>query len=214
MAGGVIKSIQEAKQGKERKFKESLELAFNLKDVDMSDPKNRINEEIILPGGRGKDIKVALIASDEMRLKAQNADYKYSLEDLNNFIDDKKAFKKLVNKIDFFVAESTMMGSIGKSLGIILGPRGKMPKPVPPGQDPTQLIENLKKSVRARSRDKRTFHVPIGVKDMPDDVISQNLNAVVKRVISHLEKGKSNLASVYIKSTMGKAVNIDLGDIE
>ncbi len=214
MASKLIENIQEAKKGKERKFNESLEVAFNLKDIDMADPKNRINEEIALPNGRGREIKVALFSSDEMRQKVKNADYLYSLEELNNFIDDKKAFKKLVNSIDFFVAESTMMGNIGKNLGIILGPRGKMPKPIPAGQDPTALIDNLKKSVRARSRDKKTFHVPIGVKSMDDQILLQNFNTVIKRIVSHMEKGKGNIASLYIKTTMGKAVNVNLGDIE
>ena len=149
-----------------------------------------------------------------MRLKAKNADFTYSLEDLNNFTDDKKSFKKVVKNIDFFVAESTLMGNIGKNLGIILGPRGKMPKPMAPGQDPTPFIENLKKSVRARSRDKITFHVPVGTRSMSDNDLYTNINTVMKRVISHLDKGKGNIASAYIKSTMGSAVEINVGDIE
>jgi large subunit ribosomal protein L1 len=214
MDNSIIKNIKELKDLKKRNFEESIEVGINLKDVDMGDPKNRINEEIILPSGRGKEIKVAIIASEEMRQKAKNADNLYSVEDLNNFADDKKSFKKIVKNIDFFVAESTLMGNIGKNLGIILGPRGKMPKPLPPGQDPTPLIENLKKSVRARSRDKITFHIPIGTKSMTDEDLYKNLNTVIKRVISHLDKGKGNIASAYIKSTMSKAITINLGDIE
>ena len=214
MANSIVEDIKKIKESKKRKFEESIEIGINLKDVDMTDPKNRINEEIILPAGRGKDIKVGIIASEEMRLKAKNADFTYSLEDLNNFTDDKKSFKKVVKNIDFFVAESTLMGNIGKNLGIILGPRGKMPKPMAPGQDPTPFIENLKKSVRARSRDKITFHVPVGTRSMSDDDLYTNINTVMKRVISHLDKGKGNIASAYIKSTMGSAVEINVGDIE
>ena len=214
MANSIVEDIKKIKESKKRKFEESIEIGINLKDVDMADPKNRINEEIILPAGRGKDIKVGIIASEEMRLKAKNADFTYSLEDLNNFTDDKKSFKKLVKNIDFFVAESTLMGNIGKNLGIILGPRGKMPKPMAPGQDPTPFIENLKKSVRARSRDKITFHVPVGTRSMSDNDLYTNINTVMKRVISHLDKGKGNIASAYIKSTMGSAVEINVGDIE
>ena len=214
MANSIKEDIKKIKESKKRKFEESIEVGINLKDVDMADPKNRINEEIILPAGRGKDIKIGVIASEEMRLKAKNADFTYSLEDLNNFSDDKKAFKKVVKGIDFFVAESTLMGNIGKNLGIILGPRGKMPKPMAPGQDPTPVIDSLKKSVRARSRDKITFHVPVGTRSMSDDDLYTNINTVMKRVISHLDKGKGNIASAYIKSTMGSAVEINLGDIE
>ena len=214
MENSIIENIKELKEFKKRNFEESIEVGINLKDVDMADPKNRINEEIILPAGRGRDIKVAVIASEEMRQKAKNADFLYSIEDLNNFSDDKKSFKKVVKDIDFFVAESTIMGNVGKNLGIILGPRGKMPKPLPPGQDPTPLIENLKKSVRARSKDKVTFHVPVGTKSMKNEDLYTNLNTVMKRIISHLDKGKGNIASAYIKSTMSKAITINLGDIE
>ncbi|EQB74508.1 MAG: hypothetical protein AMDU4_FER2C00005G0006 [Ferroplasma sp. Type II] len=214
MENSIIENIKELKKFKKRNFEESIEVGINLKDVDMADPKNRINEEIILPAGRGRDIKVAVIASEEMRQKAKNADFLYSIEDLNNFSDDKRSFKKVVKGIDFFVAESTIMGNVGKNLGIILGPRGKMPKPLPPGQDPTPLIENLKKSVRARSKDKVTFHVPVGTKSMKNEDLYTNLNTVMKRIISHLDKGKGNIASAYIKSTMSKAITINLGDIE
>lgn len=214
MDNSITKNIEELKNSKKRNFVESFEVGINLKDVDMSDPKNRITEEIILPNGRGKDIKVAIIASEEMRLKVKNADFSYSVEDLNNFADDKKSFKKIVKNIDFFVAESSLMASIGKSLGIILGPRGKMPKPVPPGQDPTALIDNLKKSIRIRSRDKKTFQAPFGTLAMNNDDLYSNLNTILKRVISRLDKGKGNISSAYIKSTMGKAIKINLGDIE
>ena len=214
MDNSIIKNIEELKNSKKRNFIESFEVGINLKDVDMVDPKNRIAEEIILPNGRGKDIKVAIIASEEMRLKAKNADFSYSLDDLNNFSDDKKAFKKIVKNIDFFVAESSTMATIGKNLGIILGPRGKMPKPVPPGQDPSAGIDNLKKSIRIRSKDKKTFHAPFGTLNMGNDELYLNINTVLKRVISRLDKGKGNISSAYIKTTMGKAVKIDLGDIE
>ncbi len=214
MDNSIIKNIEELKNFKKRNFVESFELGVTLKDIDMVDPKNRITEEIILPNGRGKDIKVAIIASEEMLGKAKNADFLYSLEDLNNFSDDKKSFKKIVKNIDFFVAESSMMASIGKNLGIILGPRGKIPKPVPPGQDPSVLIDNLKKSVRIRSRDKKTFQVAFGTLNMSNDDLYSNINTILKRVISRLDKGKGNILSAYIKTTMSKAIKINLGDIE
>ncbi len=72
MADSVSKFVAEAKkQSKERKFLESLELAINLKDVDLSDPKNRINDELVLPNGRGKETKIAVIGSEELKAKAR-----------------------------------------------------------------------------------------------------------------------------------------------
>ena len=54
----VQKALESAKK---RKFVETVELAVNLRDVDLTIPKNRIQEEIILPKGRGKSIKIAVI---------------------------------------------------------------------------------------------------------------------------------------------------------
>ncbi len=208
--------IKEAKKnGPERKFLESLEISINLKGVDLSNPKNRVNEEIVLPRGRGKDLKVAVFGSEDMKEKAKgSADFIYGAEDLSRFAENKKMFKSLVNQIDFFIAEASLMTSIGKSLGQVLGPRGKVPKPVPPGQDPTSFINSLKKTVRARSRDRRTFHIPVGTRNMSDEDIAANIREVVKRVTGKLEKGSGNIESIYVKTTMGKAVRIREGDMQ
>ncbi|GGM71252.1 50S ribosomal protein L1 [Thermogymnomonas acidicola] len=216
MADSVSKFVAEAKkQSKERKFLESLELAINLKDVDLSDPKNRINDELVLPNGRGKETKIAVIGSEELKAKARgSADLIFGPEDLSKFAENKKEFKKVANEVDFFIAESTLMANIGRTLGPVLGPRGKIPKPIPPGQDPAPMISALRKTVRIRTRDRRTFHVPVGTKSMKDEEIGENVTAVIKRVASKLEKGMSNIESVYIKTTMGKAVKIDVEAIK
>ncbi|MCL5438004.1 MAG: 50S ribosomal protein L1 [Candidatus Thermoplasmatota archaeon] len=208
-------AVQEAKKlSSGRKFLESVDLAINLREIDLSDPKNRVNEEIILPKGRGKDLVVAVFGSDELKSKVKGvANYIYGPEDIAKFAEDKKEFKKLVNKIDFFVAESTLMATIGKSLGQVLGPRGKMPRPIPPGQDPSSMLGSLMRTVRARSRDKRTFHVTIGTKVMSDEDLADNANAVLKKIIGKFEKGATNIDGVYVKTSMGKAVRMNIGDV-
>jgi len=210
----VKKAVNEVKEkSPQRKFEESVEIAINLKDVDMSNPKNRINEEILLPNGRGKDVKVAVFGSDELKAKARgSADFVFGAEDISKFAEDKKAFKKIVNQAYFFIAEATLMANIGKSLGQVLGPRGKMPRPIPPGQDPAPLIKNLKNTVKARSRNALTFHVPVGTRSMDTDKISENIMAVMNRITGKLERGASNIRSVYVKTTMGNAVEISAGD--
>jgi large subunit ribosomal protein L1 len=215
-SNGLSKIVEEAvKSAKERKFKESIELAINMREVDLSDPKNRVNEEIPLPKGRGKDIKVAIFGSEEMKTKAKgSADYFFGAEDISKFQENKKDFKKIVNSVDYFIAESNLMAGIGKSLGQVLGPRGKIPRPLPPGQDPSALITSLKRTVRARSKDKRTFHVPVGTRDMAPSDVAENINAVLKRITGKLEKGMNNIDSLYVKTTMGKAVKIEAGDIQ
>jgi large subunit ribosomal protein L1 len=204
----VKKMLEETKK---RNFKESVDMAVNLQYVDLSDPKKRLNEEIILPHGRGKPIKVAVFASGETAQKAKNVtDLVISPEEIDKLAEDKRRAKKLANEYDYFIAEAPLMTKIGKVLGGILGPRGKMPKPIPAGSDPTQLIQNLKKTVRVRTREKRTFHVPVGTRDMSPEQITENIEEVIKKIVSKLEKGKGNIESIYIKTTMGPSYKLEV----
>jgi large subunit ribosomal protein L1 len=197
-----------AKAG-ERKFSESVELSINLKDLDLTVPKNRLEDEIPLPNGRGKTVKVAVFGSPELCLKIKGvADVVVPANQLDEIAKDKKAAKKMVSQVDFFLAEAPLMPQIGKRLGVVLGPRGKMPRPLPPGSDPTNLVNSLKRSIRIRSKGNRTFHAPVGTRGMKPEEIAQNVDAVLSRVMGKLERGRTNIESVYVKTTMGPAVRL------
>jgi len=192
-----------------RGFAETVELAINLKDLDLTIPKNRLEDEVPLPNGRGRPVKIALFGSPELCQRVKGvADRVFTTADLDELMKDKKAAKKLVSEIDFFLAEAPLMPTIGKRLGVVLGPRGKMPRPVPPGSDPTNLINALKRSVRVRSKGNRTFHAAVGTRTMPPDQIAQNVDAVLTRIIGKLERGKMNIESVYVKTSMGPSVRL------
>lgn len=206
----LVEVVKKAlKSSKQREFLESVELAVNLGDIDLSDPKNRLQEDIILPKGRGKPIKVGLFGSSEMAGKAKGvADIVIKPEEIEEMAGNKAKAKKTLADYDFFVAEAPLMPTIGKRLGVILGTTGRMPRPVPPGSDPSNIIKNLKNSVRVRTKDKKTFHVPIGTKDMSPEDLAENLDVVLKRLVSKLERGKMNIKSAYLKSTMGPSQKV------
>jgi large subunit ribosomal protein L1 len=194
----------------ERNFKESVDLAINLKNLDMSQPKNRIDEGIILPHGLGKTRKIAVFAKGDVGLKAKEAgaDYVLSEDDITELAADKSKARTLANECDFFIAEVQYMPLIGKSLGIVLGPRGKMPTPLTPDKNVADLIKTSKNSIRIRSKDKLTFHVAVGSRGMDQEKLAENIETVVNRVERVLEKGKQNLKSVYVTTTMGKSVKV------
>ena len=126
----AVKEVLE--KSPKRNFRETVDLSINLKDVDLSIPKNRIQEDVILPHGRGRQIEVAVIGSGELALKAKSlADKVITPEELGTMADDRKSAKKVANEMDFFIAEAPLMPTVGKRLGIVLAPRGKMPKPMP-----------------------------------------------------------------------------------
>ena len=201
----TVMAVQKALEGaKKRNFVETVELAVNLKDVDLSVPKNRITEDVILPNGRGKAVRVCVIGGGELALKAKDvADLVITPEELQTIADDKKQAKKIANSTNYFIAEAPLMAVVGKRLGTVLGPRGKMPKPIPPGADPTGMIESLRKTVSVRTKDRITFHAPVGSADMPVEQIAENIDALLKRIELKLEKGRMNIESSYVKTTMG-----------
>src|ERR1051326_6296435 len=93
----IVEAVQkalEASKAQERKFSESVDLAILLKHVDMSVPKNRIDEDIILPKGRGKPAKVGVFAAGEGAAKAKRvADVVIMPDEFETFAKNKRAFK-------------------------------------------------------------------------------------------------------------------------
>ncbi len=205
----AVKQALEQAAGQERKFKQSVDLAIMLKNVDLSVPKNRIDEDLILPKGRGKQAKIGVFAQGEGAAKAKKvADVVIQPDEFESLQKNKRAFKKTANGVHYFLAEAPLMAQIGKTLGVVLGPRGKMPRPIPPGADPAGQIGQLRNTVKLRSKDKSVFHCVVGVEGMAVEDIAENIDAVLKRVTSKLEHGKMNLGAVYVKTTMGPSVRV------
>jgi len=205
----VVEKILEESKKLDRKFKQTIDLVINLKDIDLNVPKNRIEQEVILPHGRGEKAKVALFASGELAEKSKKiVDLLIKPEEMEDLSKDKKKFKKIADEHDFFIAEAPLMPTIGKTLGTVLGPRGKMPRPVPPNADISGLVKNLHSTVKVRSKSSKTFHTIAGNADMPKEQIADNVDAILKRVEGALERGRMNIGSVYIKTTMGPSERI------
>ena len=208
----ILASVKKALESSPaRKFKESVEIAFNLKDIDLSIPKNRVDMEIRLPKGRGKVLKVALFGSSELAEKAKkSADTIFKPEEIEELAKDKKRLRRVANDHGFFIAEAGLMPIIGKNLGVVLGPRGKMPKPIPPGADPASIITSMRETVRIRSKDRLTFHAVVGTREMKPEDLAENIETVVSRLEKHFEKGRQNIRSAFVKTSMGPAVRLQL----
>ena len=195
----------------ERKFVESVDITFTIKDVDLKNPNNRIKEEIRLPSGRGKELKIAMFAAGEAATKAKDAGiHVFTPQEIEEFGGQKGKAKKMANSFDFFLSEVPHMGLIGRYLGIVLGPRGKMPRPVPPTLDPAAIAAGLKSTVVVKSGDRMTFHVAIGTAKQSQEELVANAMAIYNRVTSKLERGIGNIRSLYIKTSMGPAQRIEV----
>lgn len=195
---------QALEQAPDRKFAESVDLAINLRDLDLSNPENRVDREILLPNGRGKDVKVGLFCSEEMATMSDDvADIVIQPEDIEALSDDPDEAKRLASEMDFFLAEAPLMPTIGRELGTVLGPRGKMPNPINPGDDPSDTIDSLRRTVRARSKEDRTFHLAAGTVNHSSEELTANIRRILRRITMDLERHEHNLDAVYVKTTMG-----------
>ncbi|MEM3180632.1 MAG: 50S ribosomal protein L1, partial [Candidatus Bathyarchaeia archaeon] len=140
----IMKAIKELREKTpKRNFKQSIELIVNLRDVDLSKPENRIQELIEIPHPIGKKVNVCVFATGDAALKARKAgaDLVLEKEDIEGMAGDKKRQRQLAKSFDSFIASAPLMPLIGRVFGAILGPRGKMPTPVPPTADIEREIE-------------------------------------------------------------------------
>jgi large subunit ribosomal protein L1 len=194
-----------------RKFVESVDISFTIKDVDLKNPTNRIKEEIRLPSGRGRELKVAMFAAGEAASKAKAAGITvFTPQEIEDFGSKKGRAKKVANQFDFFLSEVPHMGLIGRYLGVVLGPRGKMPRPVPPSLDPGVLANGLRSTVVIKSGDKMTFHASFGTVEQSHEELMANAMEVFTRVTNKLERGVGNIRSLFIKTSMGPAQRIEV----
>ena len=207
----IIDAVKEAKeQAKPRNFTQSIDVIINLKDIDVRRPENRFNEELALPNGRGKPIKIGVIADGELAVSAKNAgiDLVISKDDLQEFGKDRKAAKKVANSVDSFIAQADMMPLVGRFLGPVLGPRNKMPKPVPASAKIEPLLERVGSTIKVGIKNQPSIQILVGTQDMSDEDLAENIEAVLAILDRHLEKGRNQIKSMYIKTTMGSVVRV------
>ena len=195
-----------------RKFNQSIELAVRLREIDFKKPESRISENLELPTPTSKDVKIAVVAGGDLatRARAAGADIIIGREDLEKMGREKKQARKVAQNYDFFVAEAPLMPLVGKSLGQILGPRGKMPTPIPPTAPIDDIIKRHRRNVRLKMKDQAVVQCKVGTEDMTDDALVQNIQTVISRLEAKLEKGPKNIKSIAVKASMGPPVKIPI----
>ncbi len=207
----IMEAVKKAKEdSKPRNFTQSIDVVINIKDLDVKKPENRIDEEVLLPNGRGKDVKIAFIADGELAIQAKNAgaDLVITKAELEELGKDRKQAKKMANQYNFFVAQADLMPLVGRFLGPVLGPRKKMPRPVPATAKPDPILERLKNTIKVRVKDQPVIQAIVGSQGMEDELIADNIEAVLGILDRKLEKGRSQIKSMYVKSTMGPVARV------
>ncbi len=210
----TIKAVKEA--SKKRNFKQSFDLAINLKFFDPK--KNSIENFITLPMNRGKKLKICAIVDKDLSVNAKTVfDHVILKDDFADWQGNNKKLKKMAVDYDFFVAQANIMPQIATVFGKALGPRGKMPNPksgaiVPPNLTALKPVyEKLQNTVKVATKNEAVVKCSVGMEDSKDEDIADNVTAVYNNLIPMLPQEEASIKSVVLKLTMGKPFKINAG---
>lgn len=199
------------KDYKKRNFDQSIDLTIVLKDIDVKKGFS-FNEVVHLPNKLSRQATVCVVASGEMGTRARRAeaDRIIEVEELDRLGTNKKEAKKLAKAFDFFVSDTSLMSTVGRSLGQFLGPKGKMPTPIPYGAPIESILNRLRSSVRVRVRNQLNVSTKIGDEKMDDKQLIQNASAILSIVEKKLPQGDKNIRNTFVKFTMGNAIGLSI----
>jgi large subunit ribosomal protein L1 len=207
----LLDAVKEAKEKSgQKKFNQTVDLILDIKEIDMKAPEGKIQEIVELPHATAKPNKICVVASGETALKARRANVDNVIEraDLDGLAGKKKDLRKIASTYDVFISEASMMQIVGRTLGPVLGPRGKMPIPIPPNADLAALIEKHRKTIVVRMRNQPIIQTTIGTQNQSDEELVDNIQAVLRVLEGKLKRGLKNIEMVFIKTSMGTPVKI------
>jgi large subunit ribosomal protein L1 len=191
-----------------RNFQQSFELVMKLKDIDVKKSDLNINEVVFLPNKLSEEAKVCVFAVGDNALRAQRAGADRVIEsaELDRLASEKRSAKKLAREYQFFLSDTSLMPKIGRVLGPFLGPKGRMPTPVPPNAPLESMLARYRTAVRVKSRGSLSVAGKVGDESLDDSRVADNAMAMITQVERKLPNGEKNIQSMIFKKTMAKPV--------
>ena len=207
----LLDAVKQAKeQSGKKKFVQTVDFILDIKEIDMKAPEGKITEVVELPHAPSKLNKICVVASGELALKSRraNADNVIERADLDALAGKKKDLRKLAEEYDVFISEASLMPLVGRTLGPVLGPRGKMPIPIPNSADIVPIIAKNRKTVVVRMRNQPIIQVTIGTENQSDEELVDNIQTVLRVLEGKLKRGLKNIDVAFLKTSMGTPVKI------
>jgi large subunit ribosomal protein L1 len=213
----------EGKKDRIRKFDETIDLIINVRDVDIKNPNNRIDQEILLPHGiegNKRMERVCFIAKDDMELQLKSLGYAVinpdALDDLQKRSNKEK--KLIAKKYEYFVARGDLMRNLAKVLARYLGQQGKMPRPQPkgfgvikPNENIEEFVARLNRIIKVEMKKSLLMQLKVGKKSQSPEDLMTNIESILHFVETKLPNGFNNIKSIFVKTSMGKPVRVAEG---
>ena len=198
--------IKQARDGLDKRhFTQSAELTLILKDIDVKKGFS-LNEVVSLPHKSNDESVICLIGSGDLAMRARKVGITTVLEpqELDRLGTNKREARKLVRKHDFFLSDTSLMSSVGRSIGQFLGPKGKMPTPLPYGAPLESIVSRFESCIRLRIKNQLSVSARVGDQNMDDSSLVNNATAVVSALEKKLPQGEKNIRGAVFKFTMSK----------
>ncbi|HET8991532.1 MAG TPA: 50S ribosomal protein L1 [Candidatus Saccharimonadales bacterium] len=202
----LAEAIQLAKETSFVKFDATVELHINLA-VDPRHADQNVRDNLVLPNGTGKTIRVAALSDDEAAAKAAGADL-FNADQIFGSLDK--------GNIDFdiLIASPSQMPKLGK-YARTLGPRGLMPNPKSGtvSNDINKAVSEAKAGrIEYRVDSTGIVHVGVGKVSFDDAKLNENIEAVFTSIKANKPasvKG-SYIKAIHLSTTMGPSLSVEL----
>lgn len=190
------------------KFDATVEMHINL-GVDPKQADQNVRDNVVLPAGSGKTVRIAVLAEadDAAKAKAAGAD----ISDADSLL---AALDKETMDFDVLIAVPAMMARLGK-YARLLGPRGLMPNPKS-GTVTTNVAEAVTEAkagkVEYRVDQAGIIHLGVGKASFTTDKLRQNAEAVLSSVRAAKPASLKGIyiKSAYITTSMGPSIKLDI----
>lgn len=186
------------------KFDATIELHINL-GVDPKHADQNIRDNLVLPAGTGKKVRVAVF--DDTKVEGA---------DINGVETVLTALEKGELNFDILIATPAQMPKLGK-FARVLGPRGLMPNPKS-GTVTTDVAKAVAEAkagrVEYRVDSTGIVHMGIGKASFGPKKLEDNARALLANIKGNKPASvKSNfIKAIHVASTMGPGITVDISE--
>lgn len=202
----LSEAVELAIKTSKAKFDTSVELHVRL-NVDPKHADQNIRDNVVLPAGTGKSVRIAVFgdADDVKKAQAAGADIAMADEFLQKLDKEELDF-------DVLIASPKSMPKLGK-YARVLGPKGLMPNPKSGtvAADVAKAVEEAKAGkVEYRVDSTGIVHLSVGKTSFKADDLQRNINVVLSSIRNAKPASVKGVyvQSVFLTTTMGPSIKV------
>jgi ribosomal protein L1 len=205
----VEAAVKLAKATSHVKFDATVELHINL-NVDPRHADQNVRENLVLPAGTGKKIRIAVFTDNAAEATKAGADIAGNDDFLQQLEKGKIDF-------DILIATPQLMAKLGK-YARVLGPRGLMPNPKS-GTVTTDINKAVAEAkagrVEYRVDSTGIVHLGVGKVSFSEAQLNDNVQAVLNSLKNNKPQSVKSayFKAIHLTTTMGPSITVDLASV-